>query len=411
MLMRCPNPARVRRLHAQDDGQVAWLFLLSTLALFGFFAFAADAGIWYFDHRLAQNQAEAAAQAAAVDLPAASTATAEQAAKDALARNGVNWASEGCSPNWIEFSDAGGTGEYNRVKVCLRRTSSVVFSALSNISAVFVSASSTVVAGRVDGSNVMPFAIIPPDPNCTLGQTCRYDANADGDYTDPGECLATFATCPWGLNKDSLYRFKSGGGGNTGVIDACGGGSSSYKDCITGAASSGFYSSGQTIVVGLQGGNLGSNTDTALNQRFATETADGTYDCDVLATPDPVSGYDPDGHAIAYQRFSTNPPAVYCRQRLVLIPILRSMPPSGGGSSSIQVLGVATFGIAAWNHVSNKDAHGTTTAACSTSVSSGFECGMVWGYLMEGLRPPDFLLQKITNSNNPFAPILVAVVE
>jgi hypothetical protein len=36
---------------------------------------------------------------------------------------------------------------------------------------------------------------------------------------------------------------------------------------------------------------------------------------------------------------------------------------------------------------------------------------MVWGYLMEGAQPPDSLLQRISGSDNPFAPTIIAMVE
>jgi hypothetical protein len=376
-----------------------------------FFAVAFDAGVWFFDHRTAQNQAEAAALAAVQELPAVDTTTATDAAKTWLARNGTDFAADGCSPDWIEYSDVNSDGKYDQVKVCLRRSSSVVFAALSSVTDVQVSASATALTGPVSIANVMPWAIIPPDPNCVEGQICHYDQNGDGDYTDDGECSAPFAECPWGLNKDNLYRFKSGGGGNTGIIDACGQGAVNYRDCIEGETISGFFEEGEDVVVGLQGGNLGQNTDNALRARYAAEAAAG-WPCDVPATPVITTGYDPDGRALAYQRFDTNPPAGFnCADRLVLIPILGSMPPQGGGSASLEVLGVATFGLASWNRVSNKDAYGTTSQACSTSVGSGFDCGMVWGYLMEGLRPPDFLLQRIADSDNPFAPLLIALVE
>ena len=37
--------------------------------------------------------------------------------------------------------------------------------------------------------------------------------------------------------------------------------------------------------------------------------------------------------------------------------------------------------------------------------------GVVWGYLFTGVTPPDALLNQIGNSNNPFAPNLVALVD
>ncbi|MEZ4503842.1 MAG: pilus assembly protein TadG-related protein [Dehalococcoidia bacterium] len=393
-------------LRTDERGQMAWAFVLLLLVVFMFFAVAFDAGMWFFDHRTAQNQAEAAALAAVQELPAADTSAATTAAQTWLTRNDTNSATDGCAPNWIEFDDVNSDGKYDEVRVCLRRSSSVIFAALSNITDVQVSASATALTGPVSIANVMPWAVIPPDPDCSEGEICTSnDIDGDGLYDTDGECRADFDECPWGLNKNNLYVFKSGGGGNTGIIDACGNGAVNYRDCIEGEAISGFFEEGQNVVVGLQGGNLGQNTDNALRDRYADEGA--PWPCDVAATPDEITGYDADGRTEAYSRFATGD----CADRLVLIPILYSMPPQGGGSDSLQVLGVATFGLASWNRVSNKDAYGTDGSACSTNNDAGYGCGMVWGYLMEGLRPPDFLLQRISDTDNPFAPLLIALVE
>ena len=55
--------------------------------------------------------------------------------------------------------------------------------------------------------------------------------------------------------------------------------------------------------------------------------------------------------------------------------------------------------------------------ACGEATSSGpveptvnFECQMVWGYFMRGARPPQALL-SIGETDNPFAPLMIAMVE
>jgi Flp pilus assembly protein TadG len=408
---RLPLARLAARLARDDRGQTAWGFALAMLLVFMVFAVSFDVGIWVFDHRTAQNQAEAAALAAVQELPASDTTAAEGAAKDYLARNGVDWATEGCASGWIAFSDENDNGELDRVRVCLERSSGVVFAALSDITNVDVSASATALVGRANVAQVMPWAVVPPDPDCSPDEVCSGDNNGDGDYLDDGDCQGDFDDCPWGLNPDNLLQFKSGGGGNTGIIDACGNGANGYKDCISGDSASGFFEEGTTVVVGLQGGNLGANTNNALNDRYPEDAA-ANYICDVPADPEVETGYDPDGRADAFATFDTDVPAEFCRERLVLVPIIASMPPQGGGSEELVVLGVATFGIAAWNHDNNQDAFGNPGSACSTSnPDTGFDCGMVWGYLMQDLRPPDFLLQEISGSENPFAPLLIALVE
>ena len=52
-----------------ERGQMAWAFILMLLFVFMIFAVSLDAGLWFFDHRTAQNQAETGALAAVQELP------------------------------------------------------------------------------------------------------------------------------------------------------------------------------------------------------------------------------------------------------------------------------------------------------------------------------------------------------
>lgn len=398
----------LRQWMTPEQGQTGYAFALLMLVIFLFFALSVDAGLWYFDHRTAQEQAEAASLAAAQHLPSASTTAATDAANTWLTRNNAT----ACAPTCLTYGDRNGDGKYDLVTTSVRRDAPAIFAALSGVNSIKVSASATALVGPVDIANVMPWAVIPPDPNCdAAGETCHADLNGDGDYLDDGDCAADFTVCPWGLDPDRVYRFKSGGGGNTGVIDACGNGASNYTDCIRGESISGFYEEGATVNVGLQGGNLGQNTDNALRDRYAAESP--SWSCDVAVSPSNATGYDPDGRTAAYAKFGASGPSL-CAQRVVLIPILRSMPPNGGGNTSNEVLGVAAFGLAGWNRDSNKDYHADSTHDCrfvNNPPAGSFGCGMVWGYFMEGLRPPGFLLQQIGDSENPFAPLLIALVD
>ncbi|MCH7620878.1 MAG: hypothetical protein IH870_03170 [Chloroflexi bacterium] len=173
--------------------------------------------------------------------------------------------------------------------------------------------------------------------------------------------------------------------------------------------------------VGAQTGVGGANTNTALNARYAAEStigfgADGTpvLECDIEATPNPITGLDPDGKAAARARFVDDP---VCAYRLVAIPIIESFP-SFGSSEDIRVLGIATFAIAKWDRIANPDwgdALGTDSPgeACGApGLVSGFGCGMVWGYLMEGgVQPHRVLLQRISENDNGLAPNMIALVE
>jgi hypothetical protein len=149
----------------QEGGQIAIGFILMVFAIFMFFAFAFDAGIWYFDHRTAQNEVDAAALAGALELPSQSNAQAAVTAY--LEKNGVvspNGAANLC-PGWTSassvFSSSGGT--LDRVRVCQRRTSVSVFAAMSSIAGVKVSAQA--LARQIE--EPVRYAIMVMDPdNC-----------------------------------------------------------------------------------------------------------------------------------------------------------------------------------------------------------------------------------------------------
>jgi hypothetical protein len=216
--------------------------------------------------------------------------------------------------------------------------------------------------------------------------------------------------CPWGLSEDKLYAFKVSGTitpGNFGAIAACGNGATNYRNCINGEQHSGFYEEGEEVHVGPQTGNLGQNTHAGLAERYADEAASG-YPCDIAATPDPVTGMDPDGREEAYERYVNS---TGCEHRLVLIAVIEEFPT--GHSDSIHVLGVSTFAIVRWDRQAPwGNAEGTTEDACGEAAGgSGFQCGMVWGFLMKDAFPPEFLLDQIGDTDNPFAPLLVALTE
>lgn len=406
---------------------MAFFVVLVVLIVFAFMGLAYDAGQWYFDHRTAQNQAEAAALAAVLELPATDTSAARTQADQYLTKNGAAATTSGGCPvsgtgSHIEFEDITGDGKYDAVRVCVRRDSPGIFSKLSGISVARVSASAKARTGPVNSTNVMPWAVVAPDPTCTeaANRNCIYDANGDGDLTDPGDCNAPWTTCPFGLTADRLYTFKEGTGGNTGILRVCGPGASDYRDCLSGAAASGIYQVGSTVNTDIQGGTIANSTDVGLQLRAPSSAWDlpGGNVCDVASTPLPSNsqspGYDPDGKLLAEAKFrnpTTNPQCVY---RLVPIPVVNALPPNGGGN--VIIVGVASFGVARWNSTSSQDRYiGNATTACyegpNNPPAGNFPCGIVWGYLFAGVTPPDALLNQIGNSNNPFAPLLVALVD
>ena len=410
---------------------MALFMILMTLVVFMFFAMSLDAGVWYFDHRTAQNQSEAAALAAVIELPATDTIVARAAADDYLSKNGAATTSSLSCPvsgagSGIEFADLTGDGKMDAVTVCVHRDSPAFFAKLANIETVSISAKATARTGPIDNTNVMPWAIVAPDPTCTeaANRNCRYDANGDGDLSDAGDCNAAWTVCPFGLTADRLYTFKAVSGGNTGIIQVCGGnGTSLYRACLAGQQSSGFYQVGQTVAIDLSPGNRSGATNTGLQLRppaGAWNTGSGATACDVSATPMDNStqspGYDPDGKSLATARFVNPTTNEVCAYRLVPIPIIPALPSSGGGT--VTVLGFASFGVANWDRSNgNRDYVATASSACALYSGNGqppaalFKCEAVWGYLFTGVTPPDALLNQIGNSNNPFAPLLIALVD
>lgn len=401
------------------------LLMISVVTLF--FAMSLDAGVWYADHRTAQNQAEEAALAAVQELPAADTSAAVAAGNSWLTKNGAT----ACGPACMVFSDATGDGKADTVRVSVSRKSPGFFSKLAGINFVSVSAAATARRGPVDSTNVMPWAVIAPDPTCTeaAGRNCLYNANTaannatnpDTDFTDPGDCNAAWILCPFGLTADRLYAFKIGTGGNTNILAVCGAGASNYRACLSGATSSGIFQVGQTVAINSQPGTLANSTDAGLEARppAGAWALPGGAVCNVLASPllsnSQSPGYDPDGKLLAAAAFVNPVPNKQCAFRLVPIPITTA---PGQGSSTVTVLGFATFAVAAWDTNNGNGNQFVASASNSTCHSvknnqvtaNDYPCGTVWGYLFTGVTPPDALLSQIGSSKNPFAPVLIALV-
>jgi len=283
----------------------------------------------------------------------------------------------------------------------------------------WVSASATAVAGPADGSNVMPWAVVARDPDCNAaGDTCN---PGDGGGPCPFEDAANPQNaCPFGLRSDVVYTFKQGNGGNTGIIRVCGSGGSSYRDCLSGASSSGFYAVGDSVFIDTQPGTISNATDNGLSSRLLASAwaSPGRTNCDVVSSPalmnTSIPGLDQAGKNAATATFANNAAHPECRYRLVPIPILHDLP--ANGQTATTVIGVASFGVANWDRTNGAGKTMAATAgnaAChSVQVSqlgpNDFVCGDAWGYLFTGVTPPQALLERI-GGNNPFAPILIAL--
>ena len=538
---------QVANLRRDEDGQMAIAVVIALPIVFIFLALGFDAGLWYFDHRTAQNQADAAVLAAAQFLPADVDSQEYWDAVDAVdlwvTKNGSNPDELDCGggpiPAAVVIEQNKGTwfydmhpappnqdGRLDAVRVCVGRESPGFFAAISGIPWVHVSAAAMARVGPSHLANVKPWAIAPRNPECrNASQLCFHDPNdmydpydindsngnwdedddnwngpdgnlgdgitpePDGDlepcgfyppipppftvgilgspeYADP----AGLGLCPWGLHADMLQVFKVGANakympGNFAPIQACGEsgpGGNVYKECIDGDKTSGFYKVGDTVQVDIETGNMvgptmqGLEGGSGVEGLYADEPCGGMYGiktvtagastttedkcmCDVQATPHPVTGMDPDGkdradatYAVGRDFIDGDDDSPFdgvsfdflpgCESRLVSIVVIDKFPQ---GSGTAEVLGVATYSIAAWDRTSpNKATIGndsgplppTPHQSCGQGVTEwdgvtgGYECGQVWGYFMQGVKPPEVLLQ-ISDTDNPFAPVFIAMVE
>ena len=452
------NSARI--LRHDEKGQVAIIMVMILPVVFLFFAMAADAGIWFFDHRLAQNQADAAVLAAVQYLPADLNSEnhhlALAAVNEWVTKNGSNPDELSCgdgrpSPEFLDLHPTAiPDGRIDAVRVCVRRESPGIFSKLADLDFIYVSAAATARVGPASVANVMPWGLVPADPDCnSAGERCQADMDGDGVVDDDEDCgffpdplnPGLSPLCPWGMSEDKLWIFKSAESitpGNFSPISACGLGAVEYVDCIEGEVASEFFEAGETVFIAVQNGSLGANTDAALDKRYANEAITGprSLECDVESTPAPVTGWDARGKDRALATYApgnrfteTHTLAIDghdhiheydyvdgCEFRLVTVPILSSLPEQG--HADVVVLGIATFAIAKWDRYPQYgNALGTPSEACGEATNSGpvdetvfYKCQMVWGYFMRDVRPPQMLL-NISETDNPFAPLMIAIVE
>lgn len=412
-----------------DDrrGQSALMFLLLVLAFFMLFALALDAGFWYFDHRWAQNQAEAAALAGAYRLPNQDTTAARQAIADWLRRNGFNGpitvltsgpndctaplSTQSTDLTLVRFCDWNGDGRYDTVQVGVRRQSLSFLAGLFGVPFSNVSALATARVGPVNTINVMPWAV------AQTGNSC----NSNNCY---------------GIQRNYLYSFKCdeqnreecrAGPGNTGSIGACGANTNDYRDCITGDKFSDGFTVGEQVTVDTKTGLQGANTNTALTERATRFGENPVGSCDITATPG-LDGYDPSGWQQAYNRYLTMLANAQtndnwsdpCWGRIVILPIIDQFP---NGKKPVTVLAFATFYIAGWdrsggswgdvwaspNNPGHKSCSDNGKPAKNEQV---FWCGVVWGYFLpEVYVPPKyFLADQMGTTDNPLAPLVVFLI-
>jgi Flp pilus assembly protein TadG len=222
-----------------DSGQMAFLMVLSLLPIFMFFAFAFDAGSWFFMHRWTQSQTDSAAQAAALELP--STTNARAVAAQWLAKNGiadpVPLACTNATPgvnDWFSGADvtglAGIPDGQPDVTICLKRDVPALFGGLAGVNTVTVSARTT----AIQYEEIIRYAIMVMDPDECGAFSVGGSANVlvqDGSATGAGGQTLTLsnATCPAGA-----LNVSGNGLHLTGLSHHVNGGVSACAACIVG---------------------------------------------------------------------------------------------------------------------------------------------------------------------------------
>lgn len=200
-----------------ERGQMAFLMALSVLVVFAFFGLSFDAGSWYLAHAWTQSQVDAAAQAAALELP--NVGAARATAGGWLDRNGIAApvdyqcadVTPGGGPEWFAVTDevpnGAPDGEPDRVVVCLQRTVPAAFAGLAGVNTVTVSARAK---ARI-AVEPARFAVMVMDPDAC--EAFRVGGNAVVtivDTTGMGQGGSTFTASNATCGQGALHVIGSG---------------------------------------------------------------------------------------------------------------------------------------------------------------------------------------------------------
>lgn len=160
-------PAEGVRVARDERGQALVIPVLFLVVLLGMAAATIDVGSWYRTHRQAQAAADAAALAAAQELPADTTTAATNRALEYASKNGG-----GLAAGDITYSAALNPGRFDTVTVKVRRPAPIFFSRVLGISSVTAVGKSTARAEPVSSvAGVAPIVVHYKHPllNCTQG--------------------------------------------------------------------------------------------------------------------------------------------------------------------------------------------------------------------------------------------------
>lgn len=369
----------------------------------GVIMIAVDVGWWLRDKRDAQNDADSIALAAVQEIG-------DPAKRDLAVAAGLDWADfngvdpstemamtpEDCPDGEIQgkfcFIDRNdppdGLDDMVRVKVSRRSTSFIA--GAFGVTSPILSPAAAAAKIRAYGACVLPWAI-----DAVIEEPDAYEEVWGVLDPDLGiETLFVFQLSPGGG-----FAGQDGASGNFGALGVYGANDKDYTDTIInecGSQGQTACNSDQQVVTpddptldcDIQTGNLGGTTNKALSERADRYDEVPPYrDCD----------------AGSYDEAVDQAPS--CPARLVVLAIIKDFPSSG--SESIEIYGIANFYIAGWDRCAPYN-----DGNCFTDPPVP-DTGIAWGYLlleeMAGTEAWKFDFSQ--SSNNPFAPVIVALVE
>jgi len=380
-------------------GQVLVMGVGLLIMSLGAIMISVDVGWWLRDKRDAQNDADAIALAAVQEIG-------DPFDRPLAVASGLDWAdfngvtaSELGTPDCLDgvlesnfcFIDLNSDGTDDKVRVKVSRPSNSFIADALGVGSPTLNPQAAAAKIRAFGACVLPWAI-----------------DAHPDYEDAFAFDEVWGVLGIPPDTDNLFIFQlsPGGGfagddsspGNFGALGIYGANDRDYTDSIENECGSQGESAcdsdsqvvvpGETLDCDIQTGNLGNTTNKALRVRALSHgEVEPFTDCDVST----------------YAEAADNAQTASCLARQVVLAVIKDFPESG--ADVIDLYGIANFYIAGWDRCPPLN-----DGNCYGPVPDN---GIVWGYLLleEFGGSPAWQFDFSQTSNNPFAPIIVALVE
>ncbi|MCH8346305.1 MAG: hypothetical protein IIC87_05185 [Chloroflexi bacterium] len=390
----------LRKLIDSSRGQRGQVLVMGVGVLImslGVMMISVDVGWWLRDKRDAQNDTDAIALAAVQEIGDPLDRDLAIAAGLAWAGfNGVDASQLGtpdCADGVIEsnfcFIDQNSDGTDDMVRVKVSRPSISFIADAFGVGSPTLNPQAAAAKIRAYGACVLPWAI-----------------DAHPDFEDPEDFGNVWGVLGDPMDTEQLFVFQlsPGGGfagddsapGNFGALGIYGANASSYVDTIVNECGSQGENAcdsdtqavapGESLDCDIQTGNLGANTNSALNDRAERFGEVAPYtDCDASSYSEAITKADS------------------CQGRLVVLAIIKDFPEQG--SDIIDIYGIVNFYISGWDRCPPFN-----DGNCFGPIPDE---GIAWGYLLleELGGTPAWQFDFSQTSNNPFAPVIVALVE